>query len=82
MKAFFKKYSLELNLLLTALIVVAASMAWFEFFEEQKGRYLMRGTIFSFFSITRGATVYSLWVKRKQSIKVDYEVLENEKHLE
>ena len=82
MKAFFKKYSLELNLVLTALFLSTAIMFWIDFFEEQKGRSMLRGIMFSIFSITRGWTVYSIWAQRRQSLKEDYEGIENQKHLE
>lgn len=82
MKRFFEKYSFELNLILTVLFLVAAVMSWFEFFGGQKGRSMIRGIMFSVFSITRGATLYSLWAKKKQIVNADYEGLENEKHLE
>ena len=82
MKRFFEKYSLELNLILTVLFLVAAVLSWFEYFESQKGRSMMRGIMFSIFFILRGAKLYSLWAKRKQIVNAHYVGLENEKHLE
>lgn len=82
MKRFFEKYSLEINLVLTVLFLSTAMFSWFEFFEDQKGRSMMRGIMFSIFSILRGAKLFSLWKKRQQYVNADYEAIENEKHLE
>ena len=82
MKAFFKKYALEINVLLAVLFIVSAGIFWFQYLEEQNGRVLLRAIMFSIFALIRISTVVDLWRKRKENLISDYEVIENEKHLE
>ncbi|MCY7291583.1 MAG: hypothetical protein LH615_05305 [Ferruginibacter sp.] len=67
MKAFFKKYKLEINILVAVFFIVAASIFWFQYLGEQKGRSLLRAIMFSIFAVMRTVKVFSIIAEQKSN---------------